>query len=299
MAKKTWYSSPLKFYWNELYATQKKITPHITDEQIFTYLRHNILNAPLAATESPESRELLLIGLEIWKEDLDKDLLHVFFLDKILKSFLEKIPLSDLGGIRKFLYENGKDRKVVYFKAKSQKNCVVYTFGLHIPYETNGYAFSLSIYEDDTLELYFSHGTQNGGLTDKFYSELNRKQDEKALILAKTFRLAINTIAYMKCFPECVIDGVPRITVERNEDRSDRNVTFQISDKIVDSDNTGQSKIPHFRKGYFKLLRSDFYTHKRGQLIYVHEAMVKGRAKTVSTSKKIGEFENRNEAKGT
>ncbi len=294
MAKKIWYSSPLKFYWDELYTTQKKFTPHLTDEQIFALLRYNIINSPLAEAESSEERDLLLVGLELWKEDLTKELLHIFFIDKHLRDFLENIPLSDLNGIKKYLYKNGKNKKVIYYKEISQKNCVVYSYGLHIPYEKNGYAFTFNIYEDETLEMFFSHGKQNGGLTDKFYSELIKKKDEKSILLTKYFILAINTIAYMKCFPECVIEGVPRITVNRNENRADKNIIFKISDRISELEKAEKSKIPHFRRGHFKLLKSDYYTHKKGQLIFVHETMVKGRAKTVYTSDKIDEIDNLN-----
>jgi hypothetical protein len=140
------------------------------------------------------------------------------------------------------------------------------------------------------MELYFSHGIQSGRLSDKFYTDLTKKKDEKSITLSKMFRLAINTIAYMKCFPECVTHGVPRISYDKNEARSERNLTFQLTEKITDSDNKQRSKIPHFRKGYFKILRSDYYTHKKGQIIYVTETMVKGKAKTVSTSTEIEKF---------
>jgi len=290
MAKKIWYSSPLKVFWDDLYGIQKKITPNFSDEQIFTVLRYNLINAPLADGETVETRELVLSGLELWKEDSAGEFLHVFFLEKHLRDFLEKTPLSDLDGIRKYLYDNGINKNVVYFKTKSQSKCIIYTFGLHIPYETNGYAFSLSLYEDNSIELYFSHGKQHGRLSDKFYKDLNKKQDETSLVLAKIFRLGINTIAYMKCFPECVTEGVPRITKDRDEDRSERNVTIQVSEKVTESENTTHSKIPHFRKGYFKRLLSDFYTQKQGQVIFVTETMVKGKAKTVSTSTRIEEF---------
>ena len=293
MAKKIWYSSPLKFFWDELYGKQKKFTPDFSDEQIFTILRYNLLNAPLARGENLESRDLILSGLELWKEDFNGDFLHIFFLENRLRDFLEKIPLSDLDGIRKYLYENGKNKNVIYFKTKSQSNCVVYTFGLHIPYETNGYAFSLSLYKNNSIELYFSHGIQNGQLSNEFYKDLIKKKDEKSLALSKMFRLAINTIAYMKCFPECVTEGVPRISYNRNEERSIRNITFQLSEEIIDSESTKRSKIPHFRKGHFKVLRSNYYTHKKGQIIYITETMVKGKAKTVSTSTQIEEFDSK------
>jgi len=290
MAKKIWYSTPLKIFWDDLYGTQKKMTPELSDEIIFTNLRYNLLKAPLLATESIESRELMVSGLELWKEDNQGDLLHIFFLEQQLRDFLENTPLSDLGGVSKYLNENGKHRKIIYFKIKSQANCVVYSFGLHIPYEKNGYAFSLSINEDSTVELYFSHGINHGRMSDKFYNELKNKSDNKSIVLSKMFRLAINTIAYMRCFPECVTEGVPRITVERNEKRSDRNIMFQISEKIMESESISHSRIPHFRKGYFKLLKSDFYTNKQGELVYVTPTMVKGTARTVATTSDIDKF---------
>lgn len=290
MGKKNWYSTPLKFYWNELYSTQKKHTPKFTDEKIFLILRNNIITAPLKIDETTESRELIVSGLELWKEDLGGELLHIFFLEKELRDFLERTPLSDLDGIRQYLYQNGSNKNLVYIKTNSKSNCVVYTFGLHIPYENDGYAFSLSLFEDNSIELYYCHGDYSGRVSDKFYKDLNRKEDRMSIVLSKVFRLAINTIAYMKCFPECVSEGVPKITKDRNEDRSENNIIFQMSEKIIDSGTDQRSKTPHFRKGFFKMLRSDYFTHKKGQIIYVTETMVKGKAKTVSISEEIEEF---------
>ncbi len=295
MGKKIWYSTPLKFFWNDLYGMQKKQTPEFTDEQIFRVLRQNLITAPIKADETQESRELIVSGLELWKEDNDGKFLHIFFLEKQLRDFLEETPLSDLDGIRQYLYQNGKNKEILYFNTNSKSNCVLYTFGLHIPYENDGYAFSLSLFEDNTIELYYSRGIYSGRVSDKFYKDLNRKKDNISLVLSKVFRLAINTIAYMKCFPECVTEGVPKITKERDEDRSEMNIIFQMSEKIVDLGITQRSKTPHFRKGFFKMLRSDYYTHKKGQIIYVTETMVKGKAKTVSTSERIEEFESNTE----
>jgi hypothetical protein len=285
--KKIWYSSPLNFYWKELYGKQKKYTPYYSDENIFTILRSNIINAPLSESLNNEKMDLLLTGLELWKEDLEGNFLHIYFLEKYLRDFLEKTPLTDLEGIRKYLYENGIKKRLLYIKTKEQIDCVVYSFGLHIPYETNGYAFTMRIFENNTVELFFSHDKNNGELSDIKYTDINKKTDHKSIAMSKMFRLAFNTIAYMKCFPECVTDGVPKITYGIDEIRSNKNFTFQISEIVTDSKHVKLSKLPHFRKGYFKLLRSDFYTNKKGQIIFIPETMVKGKAKTVSTSTEL------------
>src|SRR5690606_13688017 len=105
--------------------------------------------------------------------------------------------------------EKGQTRSVFHLYSNKQSNHIVFQFALHIPYESEGYAFSLSVEEDGSLELYYSLAENGGRMSDKFYKEVNKKKDDISITHSKMFRLAINTIAYMSCFPECVDDGVP------------------------------------------------------------------------------------------
>jgi hypothetical protein len=294
MAKKPWYSIPLKFFWHQLYGPHKKLMPNALDDQIFKLLRQGILTRPFEDGESTTSRELMLFGLDLWREDSKGEFMHIFFLDKELRDFLQKVSLSDIEGIKKYLYENGKSKEIIYFKTQTQSKCVVYNFGLHIPHETDGYAFCLSLEDGGTVELYFSHGVNGGRISDKLYADLNKKDDEHSQTLANMFRLAINTIAYMKCFPDCVTDGVPQDLLIRSENLSAKNVTFQTSEKVKAVGTSQVSKMPHFRKGYFRVLRSDYYVHKKGEIIFTPETMVKGSAKTVATSPEIDDFGTEN-----
>ncbi len=244
------------------------------------------------AFETPDSKQLIISGLELWREDSRGELLHIFFLDKQLRDFLETTSLSDLEGVKKFLYEKGRSKEVIHLYSKTQSNHVVYQFALHLPFESEGYAFSLSIEEDGSVELYFSLGQNGGRMSDKFYSDVNKKGDDISLTQSKMFRLAINTIAYMSCFPDCVADGVPKNLFERSEDLTAKNFTIRLSEKIKESANTPFSKIPHFRKGHFRLLQSDYYTNKKGQIIFVTDTMVKGKAITVSMSPESDKFKS-------
>jgi hypothetical protein len=106
------------------------------------------------------------------------------------------------------------------------------------------------------------------------------------------FRLALNTIAYMNCFPNCVIEGVPKNLFEKNITKTDKTITLHIADKIKDVESSPISKIPHFRKGHFRVLQSDYYTNKKGEIIFIAETMVKGKAKTVSMSANTDDFVN-------
>lgn len=93
MARKIYYRRPLKFFWQELYATQKKLTPYFSDDQIFAILRHNILTAPERSFGFPEMRGLMVSGLELWREDAAGELMHIFFWTASSATFC-RTPLS-------------------------------------------------------------------------------------------------------------------------------------------------------------------------------------------------------------
>lgn len=289
MARKLPYSQPLKYFWKHLYATQKKLTPNFTDEQIYYSLKTHLMKNPLGPDETRESRGLIISGLELWKEDSKGELLHIFFLENQLRNFLEDTRLPDLEGIKKFLYENGEVKEIFRFYNNTKTEHFIYKFALHLPNEADGYAFSLVIEEDNSIELYFSHGLNGGRMADKYYNDLSKETDTTSLTILKMFRLALNTIAYMNCFPDCVAHGVPKDILEKHVGKANRNITLYLSDKIKD-ENSSASKIPHFRKGHFRVLHSDYFANKKGQIIFVSETMVKGKAKTVSISDKIDDF---------
>ncbi len=288
MAKKIWYSVPLKLFWDEVYPIQKRLTPLYSDEQIYLSLLHQNATAPYVPTETEWNREHFRIGLDLWWADYNGKLLHIFFMEKRLESILSEISLQDISGIKQYFYVNGKKTQVRYKTTNEIVQCVSYSFGIHIPYETEGYAFEISIFENDVLEVFFMHNKVYGRMTEKMFKEMKNKMDEQSVSFKKYFRLAINTIAYMKIFPHCVVDGVPRITIDRNEGRSKNNVTLAVSEKMDDYQ-VGRKKIPHKRNWYFKYLRSDFYTKKKGQLILVRETMVNGKAKTFYTASDLDE----------
>lgn len=290
MTKKFYYSKPLRYFWKDLYGTQKNLTPDFTDEQIYLALKKNLLTRPIGFDETQESRSLIISGWDLWRDDSKGELLHIFFLDQELRNFLEKTPLSDLDGIKKFLFQNGQNREVNHLYSNEIRETIVYKFALHLPFEGDGYAFSLSIEKDDSLELYYSLGKNNGRMSDKFYADVNKKDDDISKIHSNIYRLAINTIAYMNCFPNCVADGVPHNYFDYSENKLAKNLTFQVSEKIKDSESSNLSKIPHFRKGHFRRLQSDYFTNKKGELIFVSDTMVKGKAKTISLTEDIDDF---------
>jgi len=65
MAKRIWYSTPLKYYWDNYYKEFKKLYPEFPDSDIYKFLKDNMLNTSLRLNESMEARELEISGLEL------------------------------------------------------------------------------------------------------------------------------------------------------------------------------------------------------------------------------------------
>ena len=280
---KKWFSQPLFYLW-EQYHEQTRRTPEM---DVDTFCALNKRNITYIEENSQASW-----GYEMFHADATGEMVHIFLNDENLKGFLETTKLANLEGINRFLVEHGNKKTVAYIKTKETSSLIIYCFGLHIPYENRkeGYAFNVAVNADNgTVELSCLKGTKIYGLNDSHYEALLDKSDETSKDFCRVFRLGLNLLAYMNCFPNCVSDGVPKITVDNGESRLKKTITVFTSEKVLESDEKG-FKIPHFRRGYWKYCSSDFYKEAKGQMIFVSETMVKGRAKTVEKTKDLSSF---------
>lgn len=285
MGKKIWHSQPLSEMWEQYKKFYRQT--HKTTDDFFAEKKCQIiyaLNQPL------EDVRTHMIILDLWRLDTNKKFMHVYFKTKELRDFLAEMRLADLDGIKDFLFESGENfNSFPNFYGKNigdlgkVENVQAYSFGLYIPYEKaeKGYAFQLALNEKRELVLFWAIGKNEGYCSARNYNNNLHSTAEHSEFYTKTFRLAVNTIAYMKAFPECVTEGVPK------NENDEYGCTLDISEKIVESvKNTNSNRMvaPHFRKGFWKVLRSDYFTHKKGQIIFVSETMVNGVAKTVEKS---------------
>ena len=285
MGKKIWYSQPLWYFW-EHYRDQQRIARISIEEFCSLNKKHAYENEPR------ETITAHLGAYELFHEDATKRLLHLFFEDEDLKGFLESTRLSDLEGIKRFLRENGDKKTLVFIGTDDKADCIQYSFGLHIPYENRkeGYAFLITYNrKDDYIELVYSKGEKVHSLTDKHYKMILNDDRDISKEMARMFRLALNTITYMHCHPECIVDGVPRITIDNGEKELQRAISLKTSEKIKESSGEN-SKSPHFRRGYWKYCGSDFYTNMQGHFVFVSETMVQGQAKTVKKASDLSSF---------
>lgn len=282
MGKKIWYSKPLSEMWNQYKQFYKVYKSSVED--FFQMKNKQILTT---SNQLPEDMQSHASILDLWYLDANKKFTHIYFKNKELRNFLAEMKLSNLEETIEFLYESGESFKYtpsydgIHPLGKSE-NIQVFSFGIHIPYEKEdkGYAFQLLFNERKELDLIWAVGKNEGWCSAENYKNNLKSSDEHSDFFTYIFRLAINTIAYMKAFPECVTEGVPKTEFEKC------GYILEVSEKVLENTNIDSNKMisPHFRKGYWKLLKSDFYTHKKGQLVFVSETMVNGIAKTVEKS---------------
>lgn len=288
MAKKIRYSEPLAELWDGYNKINKK-TPISHKEFIHQWIHRDMIS-PFHANFTQAH---IFVG-DMFYADSIKKFLHLYFVDSSLRDFLMDMPIKDFKGLTDYIIENGEVDKagaISLMGTIPDENSKIsnFCFGIHIPYENKyrGYAFSFT-YDFNSKQLLFAFAVEDGCsyITLDHYEDLCKKNTPDAEKTLKYLRLAINTIIYMHTFPDCIVDGTP------DEVKNEYSKKLTISEKVLEAQSSDSSKSvrPHFRRGFFKRLTSDFYTKKKGQTVFVSPTMVNGVAKTVYTSDKLEEF---------
>lgn len=96
--------------------------------------------------------------------------------------------------------------------------------------------------------------------------------------IEKAVQTVHNLSMYLKAYNGTVRDGVPEGQPRKYEKKEGR--TIGVSEEIKEH---LREITPHMRRGYFKKLTSEYFKHKRGQIIYIKATFVRGKAKTVET----------------
>lgn len=231
------------------------------------------------------NKDGLIFGFELWFKDFQKELTHLFLVDRHLKYTLRDMNLTDLKGIKDILRSKGVEKDAFIAKVDLETKVVTLDFSLHIPFEKFGYTFSLVLHEDSKMVLQFDDGDKTGAIPEERYRLLKNSDNKTELYLASLFRLAVNLVAYIECFPEQVKDGVPHNVPSLSHDKSFHIETVDKLNFQVNKSN--KISAPHIRKAHFRRLRSDYFKNKKGKIILVQETMVNGRAKSVYTAKDL------------
>jgi hypothetical protein len=287
MGKKIRYSKTLTDVWriyNKHYSKLK-----LDPDELYQRMKSDLYQR-FHPNLYPDQHSGAISSFEMWHKDFTEETTHLYFVDRELKYVLRDMKLTDLDGIKEYLLKVGTEREAFISRLNVQTSIVSYDFALHIPFEKHGYSFSLILTKDLQLVLTMADGEHSGAIPEDQYHKLNKSNDRDEKYMASTFRLAINLLAYIQCFPEMVKDGVPSNIPDEYGDRS-----FQVG--IVDSlkENTDRIKrknAPHIRKAHFRKLQSDYFKNKKGQIVLIQQTMVNGKAKTIHTASDLTKLEN-------
>lgn len=85
---------------------------------------------------------------------------------------------------------------------------------------------------------------------------------------------------YLACFPEMLRAGPPDDVKHPSHHQYAVSKTVGISPKVLEHTERGEVSA-HFRKGHFRTLRSERFTHKRWKAVFVKATFVKGEALTI------------------
>ena len=85
---------------------------------------------------------------------------------------------------------------------------------------------------------------------------------------------------YLACFPEMLRAGPPDDVKHPSHHQYAVSKTVGISPKVREHTERGEVSA-HFRKGHFRTLRSERFTHKRWKAVFVKATFVKGEALTI------------------
>jgi hypothetical protein len=93
-------------------------------------------------------------------------------------------------------------------------------------------------------------------------------------------KLIVGLGMYCNCFPETLRDGPPEDLKHPSFHQYESSKTIGISEKVF-CFGTHESPVAHFRRGHFRILRSEKFKNKRFQAVFVKETFVNGKSKTV------------------
>jgi hypothetical protein len=161
---------------------------------------------------------------------------------------------------------------------------------LHFPCSSGlqSVAFTIGPKEWDIDNCSYLEIQASGGVGSIGYSSvcLSDKKDYDGSPEMQYGKLIVGLGMYCNCFPETLKEGPPQDVKHPSMHAYENSKTVGISAKIH-TGGTHDSPIAHFRRGHFRVLRSEKFTHKRFQAVFVRETFVAGKAKTVLSPEEV------------
>jgi len=203
------------------------------------------------------------------------DCTHLFVKDEEFLDWLVYCCPKLIDGSPEAMLEmTGEKVFVIHFPTRSKYRC--FGFKYYPPCEANGYKPALWItFSDNGSKVDGGDKTPWGCI---HYSNCNGV--EYGTVFEIHSRLLSSIGMYLSCFPEMLKDGPPDDVKHPSHHQYPEIKTIGVSPEVRIHSEHGEVT-PHFRRGHFRVLRSDQFTKKRFQVVFVRQCFVKGEALTV------------------
>ena len=215
------------------------------------------------------------------KDDMDGKILHIFLKTNDLKTFLINTQIKDYNNFIQFVTDNGEYKDFISASTGNKLLASAFKICLHVPNETSGYSYNLSVDENQKIRMIVLHKglviTMDKEKDQPFLLETPKTEEDAEDY--ESWKLIVNLIYYMNAFPECVFDGIPKGFRLENGFKN-KKIQLSLSDKVIEKtieSADGREIVPHFRVGHFRYLKSDYFTKKKRQVVFIDTCFVKGK----------------------
>ena len=282
------YGSVLKMCWKQ-YSSHKQENPTASVEEIYSYV-HDRYAIEYDNDQENVSKLASLRAWELWLSDFKKEFLHVFFLETKLKEVLESIKIK-VDNVKEFVRQNGRSELMWSDTYRGNIDVKVFCFAVHLPNTKHGFAFKLMLYDDMLITFCVKDDVGGFEITNEDYRIFLKSDDKNAQEKVKIFQLCVNTILYMDCYPECIVDGIPANMNPSERRENEKTCRVSVSDDFDKIIKSGGVKSPYMKGMYFMTFRDERYTKMRGKTITVKARFIKGKAVSAKTADDFSKLE--------
>lgn len=246
-------------------------------EKLFAEMAEFRLSKMVTQTQQFSDEEAALKG-ELYKE-MYRGLLEDEFIEHSIPSYyfdsaelkdflLQTECIKDIDAIKDFVLKYGVS------VGDGESSHKYMSLHLRIPGEKDAYTYMIAISD-------YEYGVVVAENHERLYAtyimrDLNETPPDD-------LKLLLNLIYYVLAFPDALVDGKPKRAEPDAEHAKAGKYTLHTDSRVIEhEEGEKQHRVTHFRRGHFRHLSSDYYKHKKGQVVFIHAALIKGTAaKTV------------------
>ena len=247
----------------------------MTDYELLNLLADKMREAGEDCNDSGDFK-LLSLEASLSEKRKEKRPIHFFISDESFLDWLvDCVPTIEAGSPEALIQMTGDRPAIIHFPTDSRYS----TFLFYMRPKWNAPFEDVLRDTITSIMMNFSRGGKmnNHGFCMAFHPSHSAKILEDELRHA---RLVSGIGMYLSCFPEMLKDGPPDDVKHPSHHQYSTIKTIGISPKVRVQTERGEVT-PHFRRGHFRVLRSDQYTTKRFQTVFVRQCFVKGESATV------------------